>query len=190
MLLKGNYLSIKQFLCLCLYYGLLRKLPASTSMFGGRLYKKMRYKCCKNLFKKCGKNVNIEHGATFGSGLNIEIGDNSGIGINAYIPGDTVIGDNVMMGPNCYILSTNHSYDRIDIPMNQQGNSERKTTIIEDDVWIGRNVTFTPGRIVRKGTIIGASCVLTKDFPEYSVVGGNPAKFIKSRLDEKNCNNN
>ena len=123
MRIKGKEMSFKQFVCICLYYGILRRLPASTSMFGGKLYKKMRYKCCKNLFLKCGKNVNIERGATFGSGINIEIGDNSGIGINAYIPGDTVIGANVMMGPNCYILSTNHSFERTDIPMMQQGNS-------------------------------------------------------------------
>ena len=60
--------------------------------------------------------------------------------------------------------------------------TEKKTTIIEDDVWIGQNVYITPGRHIKKGTIIGACCLLCKDFPEYSVVGGNPSKLIKSRL--------
>ena len=53
--------------------------------------------------------------------------------------------------------------------------------IIEDDVWIGLRSILTPGRHVQKGTIVAIGSVLTKDFPPYSVVGGNPAKVIKSR---------
>lgn len=143
--------------------------------------KSIRYQLVKRIFKVCGKNVNVERRASFGSGREIEIGDNSGIGINACIPANTKIGKNVMMGPNCYILGANHSFARTDIPMMQQGNTIRKQTIIGDDVWIGRNVTMTPGRIVKEGTIIGACCVLTKDFPEYSIIGGNPSKLIRSR---------
>lgn len=54
-------------------------------------------------------------------------------------------------------------------------------TVIEDDCWIGMNTLMTPGRHISKGTIIGMGSILTKDFPPYSVVGGNPAKLIKSR---------
>ena len=68
--------------------------------------------------------------------------------------------------------------------MCKQGFSEKKQVIIEDDVWIGRNVTMTPGRIIKKGSIVAACAVLTKNFPEYSIVGGNPAKLIKSRNNE------
>lgn len=125
--------------------------------------------------------MNIERGAFFASGTRLRIGDNSGLGINCHIPGDLVVGKNVMMGPNCYIFGANHSFARIDIPIIEQGFEKPKMTVIEDDVWIGRNVSFTPGRHVSRGTIIGAGCVLTKDFPEYSIVGGNPSKLIKSR---------
>ena len=111
----------------------------------------------------------------------IIIGDNSGLGINSSIPNDTIIGENVMMGPNCYILQADHAFDATNIPMILQGHSEHKQTIIEDDVWIGRNVSFTNGRHVYKGTIIALGCVLTKDFPEYSIVGGVPSKLIKKR---------
>ena len=90
-----------------------------------------------------------------------------------------------MMGPNCYILPHNHAFDRTDIPMWRQGVAEKKQTIIEDDVWIGRDVTMTPGRTIKKGSIIAACTVLTKDFPEYSIVGGNPSKLIKSRKNDK-----
>lgn len=87
-----------------------------------------------------------------------------------------------MMGPNCYIHRRNHTFARTDIPMNKQGFSEPKSVVIEDDVWIGRDVTIMVGRRISKGSIIAANCVLTKDFPEYSIIGGNPSKFIRSRL--------
>lgn len=86
-----------------------------------------------------------------------------------------------MMGPNCYILARNHEFSNTDIPMNLQEYSEFKQTIIDDDVWIGRNVTFTAGRHVSTGSIIAACTLLCKDFPAYSIVGGNPSKLIRNR---------
>lgn len=125
--------------------------------------------------------MNIERKANFGSGRGIVIGDNSGLGVNCCIPSNTIIGSNVMMAPNCFIHANNHKIDRLDIPMIKQGAEEPKQTVIEDDCWIGRNVTMTPGRHISKGTVIGTNCVLTKDFPEYSIVGGNPSRLIRSR---------
>lgn len=150
---------------------------------------KTRRFLCRRIFEYCGENVNIEKGASFGKGTKIRIGDNSGIGINASIPDGTIIGDNVMMGPNCFVIGRNHSFSRTDIPMCQQGYEYTKPLIIEDDCWIGRDVLITGGRVIKKGSIIAARCVLTKDFPEYSIVGGNPSKLIKNRLEnnrEKN----
>ena len=172
---------MKRKLFLILYYGLFRYFPTSDFPIIGHISRKLRYMCGKRIFKFCGKNVNIERMAFFGKGYDIVIGDNSGIGINCTIPPNTIIGNNVMMGPNCYFFAHNHRFDRIDIPMIEQGKTDKKQTIIEDDVWIGRDVTFTPGRIVKRGTIIGASCLLCRNFPEYSVVGGNPSVLIKSR---------
>ncbi len=178
--------KISQVISLSLYYGICRYLPPSTFFIGGRLFKWLRFICCKNIFLTCGENVNVERLAFFGSGRKLCIGDNSGLGINCNVPANIIIGQNVMMGPQVYILAVNHQFNRIDIPMCKQGSIEKTQPIIEDDVWIGRQVIFTPGRTVKKGSIIGAGTVLTKDFPEYSIVGGNPARLIKSRLDIKN----
>jgi virginiamycin A acetyltransferase len=57
--------------------------------------------------------------------------------------------------------------------------------IIEDDVWIGSNVAILSGVTVGRGSIIGAGSVITKDIPKYSIVGGNPAKILKSRFKEE-----
>ena len=155
------------------------------------LGKKVRYHLCKHIFKYCGKNVNVERKANFGSGRNIEIGDNSGLGIECEVPSNLVVGKNVMMGPKCRILANNHEFSRTDIPMMEQGFQSQQSiqTIIDDDVWIGVGVTMTPGRHIKKGTIVGACCLLCKDFPEYSIVGGNPSKLIRSRISNESSNN-
>ena len=176
MIIKGDIVNIKQILFLCLYYGFARHLPSRR--FAG---KRIRRWCCKHIFKYCGKNVNIEHGAKFGTGIGISIGDYSGLGINCDVPSNLQIGKYVMMGPNVTILDRNHRYERLDIPMQQQGDTQRKQTIIEDDVWIGCQVLIMPGRTIKKGSLIAGGCVLCKDFPEYSIIGGNPSKLIKER---------
>lgn len=173
----GGEFTVKQIWALVLYYGVARWLPSLGFLLGKRL----RRFCVKRIFKYCGKDVNVERGANFGSGRNVVLGDYSGIGINACIPSNTIIGKYVMMGPNCYILSDNHIFESTDKPMMFQGKSESRQTVIGDDVWIGRDVLMTPGRTIAKGTVVAAGCVLSKDYPEYSIVGGNPSKLIKSR---------
>lgn len=184
MRIKGHDLLLKQRFFKFVYYNFAIYLPRGTNKYFGWLGKRVRRFVCKNIFEYCGKNVNVEKGARFGNGFHIRLGDNSGLGVDCVVPDGSSIGANVMMGPNCYIHARNHAYDRIDIPMIQQGYAKSKPIIIEDDVWIGRDVAIMVGRHISKGTIIAANCVLTKDFPEYSVVGGNPGKLIKIRKNE------
>lgn len=91
------------------------------------------------------------------------------------------IGKHVMMGPEVLIYTQNHDFSRTDIPMDQQGWSKERPVVIEDDVWIGSRVTILPGVIIGRGSIVGASAVVTKSFPPYSVIAGNPASVVKSR---------
>lgn len=179
MIIRGKEIKIKQVFCLVLYYGFAQYLPKSNTF--GNIGGNIRYLLCRQIFKKCGKHVNIERKAHFASGVDIEIGDYSGIGINAQIPNGTIIGDYVMMGPNCFIIDVNHRTSDVTKPMACQGMVEKKITKIGNDVWIGREVHMTPGRTISDGTIVAMASVLTKDFPPYSVVGGNPARLIKSR---------
>ncbi len=167
---------------LALYYGLAIHLPGSYS-FMGKLFRAeaIRYALCRRIFLKCGKNVNIEHGCNFGSGLEIEIVDNSGMGIDCTLPSNVKIGDNVMMGPKCFFLAFNHAYKDKSKSIQSQGYTDKKIIRIGNDVWIGREVLFTPGRIVKDGTVIAARTVVCKDFASYSVIGGNPARLIATR---------
>lgn len=173
----------KIFILLVSYYCFTRYLPPSHwPLCIGNLSKILRYYNCKSLFKKCGKNVNVERKAAIGIGRAISIGDNSGLGINSIIEGPIIIGRDVMMGPNSIIYRSTHAFDRTDIPMNQQGITEKSLLEICDDVWIGRNVIILPGcRRIGKGSIIGAGAIVTKDVPDYSISAGNPAKVRKMR---------
>lgn len=123
--------------------------------------------------------MNIEKGAVFSS--SVELGDYSGIGVRAQIGGRTIIGKHVMMGPDVNIYVRNHMFNRTDIPMDQQGYSDDRPVIIGDDVWIGARVIILPGVHIGTGSVIGAGAVVTKDVPDYAVVGGNPAHILKMR---------
>ncbi len=174
--------TIKKLSFFFLYYFIFKHFPSSSFFLLGNFSKKMRYLCCRNFFRRCGHHVNIDRNVSFGTGFGLEIGDNSGIGKNGSVPADIKIGKDVMIGPDVKILASNHKFDNIHIPMRLQGNTPPLQTTIEDDVWIGTNVLILPGRTIKKGSIIAAGTVLTKDFPEYSIAGGNPSRLIRSRL--------
>jgi maltose O-acetyltransferase len=169
-----------------LYYSIARYLPASYSLLG-RPSKRIRGVICKEIFHSTGHNVNIEHGAYFGSGRQIKIGDNSGIGVDCHVPSDIRIGDDVMMGPDVLIISQNqnHRFDRLDIPMRLQGHNESQPVIIEDDVWLGARVIVLPGVRICHGAIVGAGAIVTKDIPPYAICVGNPAHIVRFRNDNK-----
>lgn len=162
-----------------IYEVILKKLPNSMAPIAGKIYKVLRGIAVKNFIKHCGTNVNIEHGASLSSKMSI--GNNSGVGINCSCGGEITIGDNVMMGPECVILTYNHAFDRTDIPMCEQGFQVEKPVIIGNDVWIGRRVIILPGVHIGNGVIIGAGSIVTKDVPDWAIVAGNPATIKRYR---------
>ena len=124
---------------------------------------------------------NIEHGAYFGNGKGLWMGKASGLGVNCQIQRPCHIGDYVLMGPDVVILTSNHKSDRLDLPIGAQGMTDSRKVTIGNDVWIGQRVLIMPGVTIGDGCIIGAGAVETKDVPSYSVVGGVPARILKSR---------
>jgi len=110
----------------------------------------------------------------------IFIGKNVRINDNVFIQ-SAVIGNNVMIAPNTAILSSTHSYERLDIPMVEQEDIFGMPAVIKDDVWIGRNVVIKPGVVIGQGAIVGACSLVTKNVPDFAIVGGVPAKIIKYR---------
>lgn len=172
--------KIKRYLCVFLYYGLLRHMPASNNRLG-KFIRPIRGGVCQIIFRKAGKGINIEKGAYFGFGSEIEIGDYSGIGVNCQVCGPVIIGKDVMMGPDVIILTETHKIDDVQIPMRLQGEGLRKPVIIGDDIWIGTRAIILPGITIGRGVIIGAGAIVTKDVPDYAIVAGNPARVIRFR---------
>lgn len=85
------------------------------------------------------------------------------------------IGNNVCIGHNVKIYTLGHN---IDSPFFK---TMGKPVKIEDNVFFFANVLVMPGVTIHEGAVILPGAVVTKDVPEYSVVGGNPAKFIRER---------
>ncbi len=141
--------------------------------------KKVRAFCGKLMLQHCGTNVNIEKGAHFST--EVSLGDNSGIGINCEIAPHVTIGNDVMMGPECMIYTSNHGMERMDIPMWKQKSTPVEPVVIGNDVWLGARVIILPGVHIGDGSVIGAGSVVTKNVEPYSVVAGNPAKLIRKR---------
>ena len=134
----------------------------------------------KGIVNQMGKNVNIEKQAHFTPG--VKIGNNSGIGIRCEVNGPITIGNDVMMGPEVVIYTTTHAHDRTDITMIEQGFEEVNPVTIGNDVWIGRRAMIMPGVNIGNGCIIGAGAVVTKNVPDYCIIGGVPAKILKRRI--------
>ncbi len=176
----GLRATILYLVCNGLYYLLARHLPYSPRpyAFGAR---RIRFEICRHMFKSCGRDVNVEHGALINGGSDIEIGDRSGIGLDAFISGPLIIGRDVIMGPNCTFLSINRDVRDTSVPMIEQGFQPARAPVIEDDVWIGANVTVLPGRRIGTGSIVAAGAVVAADVAPYSVVAGNPARPIRQR---------
>ena len=170
-------------LFLILYYGLATHLPDSYTPVVGKLSNRLRVICCHHIFKRCGAIVTVNRKAYFGNGSEIEIGDDSGIGANCHRPNDIKIGDHVMMAPDVLIFNRNHNYSDPEIPIGRQGMSETRPVRIHNNVWIGQRAIINAGRTIADGTVIAAGSVVTRDFPENSIIGGNPAKLIKNRID-------
>lgn len=144
----------------------------------------MRVFSCRHIFEFCGENVNIERVAYFGLGDKVRLGNNSGIGIDAHIKRNTIIGNHVLMGPRFIVQESLHSFERTDIPIGQKPVLPNQQVIFEDDIWIGSEVMVLGNRTISKGCILGARTLVVKDFPPYSIIGGNPSRLIRSRLDE------
>lgn len=136
--------------------------------------------------KKCGKEVYIRGGTKIFDPKNVEIGDYTLIGENARIGGKygVKIGKYVMFAGYVDILTVRKDFNNWKIPICRQGESGEPVDI-GDDVWIGTKAVIMPGVKIGRGAIIGASAVVTRDVPSFSIVGGIPAKVLKYRFDKK-----
>jgi len=155
----------------------------------------------------CGKRLRIGNGVNINNPENISVGDNVcfvgdnllsalqgvitiannvwmniGVSIGANYGGEVHIGSDVLMARNVSIRANTHKYDRMDIPIGEQGH-DTGVVVIGNRVWIATGVYIGPGITVGEGAVVGVNAVVSRDVEPYTVVGGVPAKFIKKRAD-------
>lgn len=115
-------------------------------------------------------------------GEHIQLGDNVGIGEYAYLGGGggLTIGNDCIVGQYFSCHPENHVHDMLALPIRLQGVT-RKGIVIGSNCWIGSKVTILDGVTLGNGCVIAAGAVVTKSFPDHSVIGGVPAKLLRTR---------
>lgn len=110
----------------------------------------------------------------------VEIGNHTVINRDCTLDGrgGLLIGNNVSISPEVMILTAEHDVNSSSFA----GVVGR--VVIQDYAWIGSRATILPGVTIGKGSVVAAGAVVTKDVPEYTIVGGIPAKTIGTRTSD------
>jgi len=140
---------------------------------------KFRHAVYKRILAGCGEDTILHFGVTI-EDERTRIGRNVWVSVGTYI--DYVdIGDSVLIGPHAVLLAGGrpHRFERLDIPIKDQGNLTKKPLSIGTGAWVGAHATVMAD--VGEHAIVGAGAVVTKEIPAYAVVGGNPAKILYMR---------
>ncbi|HEX7853099.1 MAG TPA: sugar O-acetyltransferase [Sphingobium sp.] len=114
-------------------------------------------------------------------GEDIRVGRNVFINQNCtmYDLGGIDIGDDVMIGPNVSIITSSHPLE----PSQRRSVTIGKPIVIGRNVWIAAGATIIGGVTIGENSVVAAGSVVTKDVPPNTLVGGNPARVIRSISD-------
>lgn len=115
-------------------------------------------------------------------GSEIRVGRNVFINQNCtfYDLGGLDIADDVMIGPNVSIITTGHPLE----PSQRRAVTIGKPIVLEKNVWIAAGATIIGGVTIGENSVVAAGSVVTKDVPSNTLVGGNPARIIRTVRDE------
>lgn len=147
------------------------------------IVKRWRGRHYRALLASAGQELNVDAGVKIFNPGNVSLGDRCfiGAGTRLYAWNERItIGSDVMIAADVLMITRNHGHQRTDIPMTRQGYTNAPI-VVEDDVWIGFRAVVLAGVTIGRGSIVGSGAVVTKDVPPYSIVGGVPARVIRSR---------
>ena len=99
--------------------------------------------------------------------------------INSYL--DVEVGDAAILADWIYVCDFDHRYDRLDVPIKDQG-IVTSPTRIGADVWIGEKATVLRGVDIGDGCVVASHCLVNRDLPPFSIAVGTPARVVRSRL--------
>ena len=116
----------------------------------------------------------------------IVIEDKANLGFNCEVfsASRVRIGKSILMAAYTYLVGGDHLYDRVDIPVLEQGRTARGIDV-DDNVWLGTHVVVTDGSTIGRDAIIGAGAVVVGEIPEFAIATGIPAKVLRDRREPK-----
>lgn len=125
-----------------------------------------------------GAGVHIYPGARIWAPWNLKMEDRSCLadGVNCYNVATVEIGHDVVVSQDAYICTATHDYNERSFPL------LIASINIGPHAWVAAGAFLAPGVTVNRGAVVGARSVVTASVPAWSVVAGNPARFVKSRV--------
>lgn len=145
--------------------------------FGSQLFKKWRVLILKCFGAKIEWSSHIYASVNIWAPWNLEIGANTTLGpkVDCYNQGKISIGAHTVISQKSYLCASSHEYTKSDFPL------VLKPITIGCGVWVAAGAFVGPGVIIGDAAVIAARAVVVKNVEGNSIVGGNPAKFIKTR---------
>jgi len=157
-------------------YSLLNNLLNALPGFGSAL--SWRGSLARMALKRCGRNLKISSNVNIYNPQNVTVGDSVYIGYNCYFGGgEIVLDDEVIIGPFVTVVAGNHTMRDGSYRF---GPYQHGRIHIGRGTWLCANTVIASDVTIGKGCLVAAGSVVTKDVPDYSVVGGVPAKLIKT----------
>jgi putative colanic acid biosynthesis acetyltransferase WcaF len=146
--------------------------------FGTKLFQ-----CWRNFLLRCfGAQIHPQAGvystAKVWCPWKLQMEENAWIGpnVNCYNVDWIKLGKDVTISQGAYLCTASHDISKSNNPL------IIAPVVIEDQVWIGADAFVGMGVTIRQGAVVGARACVFKDVESWTVVGGNPAKFIKKRI--------
>ena len=150
------------------YNSAISRLPSRT----------IRIAFLKAYLASLGKSTSVQMNCRFLNGRKVYLGDRNVINFGCLFDGrhyKIQTGNDVSIGPEATILTLGHD------PQSPEFADKGGDVIIGNHVWIAYRAIILPGITIGDGAVVGASSVVTKDIPPYTIVAGNPARVIKDR---------
>lgn len=151
---------------------------------GSKIYCSVRMDCPPYRKFHLGSHSVIESFCCINNAVgDVTIGSNTRIGLHCTVIGPVCIGSHVNLAQGITVTALNHNFTDITQRIDQQGIST-KQVVVGDDVWIGANAVILPGVTIGNHCVVAAGAVVTKNVPDNTIVGGVPAKILRTLTSE------
>jgi len=146
--------------------------------FASRLFKRWRVLVLKCFGAKIAWSSHVYASVKIWAPWNLELGINSSLGpkVDCYNQGKISIGANTVISQKTYLCASSHDYTKKDFPL------VLKPITIGNGVWVAADAFIGPSVCIANNAVIAARAVVIKNVEENTIVGGNPAKYIKTKV--------